>query len=348
MKFNNLIIIILIVFFKTGNVLSENNLFNVNNIELENKGNKSNSELANLAIKKGFKELAKKILLEEDSKKLSRLEFSEIKELVSYYQVLTKKKTGENKNKVNFNIFFDKDKLHNLFYKKEISYSEIIDKDLFILPIFKKDDQIFIYNKNFFYQKWNEIYKDELIDFVLPLENIEIIQKINSNSKNLLNLKLSNLFKEYTNKNLALVLIEETNSYEEKIYFRIKILEKIIVKNITVKKQNMEQEKFYEKIITEVKKEIINIFKSQNLIDIRTPSFLNVQLITNKNNNLAELNKRLKKIDLVENIYVQEFNNEFVYLKIKYLGKLNKIIKELEEKKIILKLLGDQWSLSII
>lgn len=348
MKFNNLIIIILIVFFKTGNVLSENNLFNVNNIELENKGNKSNSELANLAIKKGFKELTKKILLEEDSKKLSRLEFSEIKELVSYYQVLTKKNTGKNKNKVNFNIFFDKDKLHNLFYKKEISYSEIIDKDLFILPIFKKDDQIFIYNQNFFYQKWNEIYKDELIDFVLPLENIEIIQKINSNSKNLLNLKLSNLFKEYTNKNLALVLIEETNSYEEKIYFRIKILEKIIVKNITVKKQNMEQEKFYEKIITEVKKEIINIIKSQNLIDIRTPSFLNVQLIINKNNNLAELNKRLKKIDLVENIYVQEFNNEFVYLKIKYLGKLNKIIKELEEKKIILKLLGDQWSLSII
>ena len=37
---------------------------------------------------------------------------------------------------------------------------------------------IFIYNKNFFYEKWNKLKKFELIEFILPLENIEIIQKI--------------------------------------------------------------------------------------------------------------------------------------------------------------------------
>ena len=31
--------------------------------------------------------------------------------------------------------------------------------------------------------------------------------------------------------------------------------------------------------------------------------------ISNKNN-LVELNSRLKKIDLIENIYIQEFNNK--------------------------------------
>jgi hypothetical protein len=40
--------------------------------------------------------------------------------------------------KINFNISFDKDKIHNLFYKKGISYSEILNKELFILPILKK------------------------------------------------------------------------------------------------------------------------------------------------------------------------------------------------------------------
>ena len=49
------------------------------------------------------------------------------------------------------------------------------------------------------------------------------------------------------------------------------------------------------KVITETKKEIINIVKSQNLIDVRTPSFINVKLVVSKNNNLEELNKRLKK-----------------------------------------------------
>ena len=59
--------------------------------------------------------------------------------------------------------------------------------------------------------------------------------------------------------------------------------------------------------------------KSQNLIDVRTPSFLNSKLVINKKNNLEELNKRIKKIDAINNIYVQELNKDFVLIKLKYL-----------------------------
>ena len=48
--------------------------------------------------------------------------------------------------------------------------------------------------------------------------------------------------------------------------------------------------------------------KSRNLIDIRTPSFLNVKLDLNKKSNFVKLQQRIKNIDLIENIYVQEFN----------------------------------------
>ena len=64
MKSFNLLFIILIVFFKTGNVLSQNNLFNVNNIEVVKNSSTSNEILANKAIQKGFHELINKILLE--------------------------------------------------------------------------------------------------------------------------------------------------------------------------------------------------------------------------------------------------------------------------------------------
>ena len=63
---------------------------------------------------------------------------------------------------------------------------------------------------------------------------------------------------------------------------------------------------------------------------------------------MTTMTSRLKKIDLIENIYIQEFNNKSVYLKIKYLGKLDKIIRQLKEQKIILKLIGDQWRIKII
>ena len=52
MKFYKLIIIILIVFFKTETIFSENNLFNVNNIQLEKKDKISHNLLADQAIKR--------------------------------------------------------------------------------------------------------------------------------------------------------------------------------------------------------------------------------------------------------------------------------------------------------
>ncbi len=342
------ILIILVVFLKTGNVFSEVNIFNVNNIELTKKENTSYQKMANIAMQKGFNELINKILLDQDVKKISKIDKAQIKSLVSYYQVINKNSNNENEDKFIFNIFFDKDKIHNLFFNKEIFYSDIEKKELYILPILKVEDQVYIYNKNFFYEKWNEINNFKLLEFILPLENIEIIQKINSNKNNLLNIDLKDIFKEYSNNNLAFVIVDNPLKKDEKIYLKTKILGKNIDKNILIKKQNLDKKQYYEEIINEISNEITNIVKSQNLIDIRTPSFLNTKLIMSKKNNLVELNKRLEKIDLIDNINVQEFNNEYVLIKLRYLGKLNKIIKQLEDEKILLKLDGDEWSLNII
>ena len=77
------------------------------------------------------------------------------------------------------------------------------------LPIHKKDDELFIYNQNYFYIKWNEITKNELIEFILPLEKIEILQSINNYKDNLINIDIRNIFQEYLKKNYALVIIEQ-------------------------------------------------------------------------------------------------------------------------------------------
>ena len=120
------------------------------------------------------------------------------------------------------------------------------------------------------------------------------------------------------------------------------------VKNITLKRSNLNKQEFYQKIIIESKKELTNLVKSQNLIDIRVPSFLNASLLIDEKNNLVELKSRLNQIDLVENLYIKEFNKDSVSLKIKYLGKLENIINQLKEKKVILKLINEEWSIKII
>ena len=151
------------------------------------------------------------------------------------------------------------------------------------------------------------------------------------------------IFQEYSKNNLAIILIEDNNTNNIKAYIKSKIQEKNISKSFNFKKQSQLTREFYEKIIIDFKKELINLVKAENLIDIRTPSFLNVKLNLNKKSNLVELNSRLKNIDLIENIFVQDFNKDSMNLRIKYLGKLDRIINQLKRENINLKLIDDQW-----
>ena len=348
MKFFKLMIFILVIFSKTGNVLSENRLFDVNNIKIVNTPSKNINNLTSQAMKKGFSVLIERILLKEDKKRLNDLNLSDIEELVAYYQTFDEVDDLNKSIKV-FNIFFDKDKIHNLFYKRNILYSNLIKSEFYLLPIFKKDEELNIYAKNFFYDRWNKVsFESEIVDFILPIENIEIIQKLNKSKGNLEDLNLVNLFNEYSNKNLGIVLITENNSKIKKVFLKTNILGKKINKSLEIKDYKLEKNELHEKIIINIKNELVNIVKSQNLIDIRTPSFLNAKFKINKKNSLVELKKRVEQIDLVEKIFIQEFNNEFVVLKIKFLGKVNNIINELKKEKINLRLNGEQWSLNII
>ena len=70
--------------------------------------------------------------------------------------------------------------------------------------------------------------------------------------------------------------------------------------------------------------------------------------IDNKKSNLAEFNNRIKKIDLIDNYYVQQINKDYVLVKIRYLGKINKIINKLKDQNIDLKMIAGQWQLTII
>tara|TARA_Y200000002_G_scaffold200794_1_gene165713 strand:- start:785 stop:1837 length:1053 start_codon:yes stop_codon:yes gene_type:complete len=350
MKLNKLIILILIVFFKTETLLSNNDLFSVNNILVEKKGKVSNNALADKAIKKGFDQLISKILLENDKNKVLNLNFNSIKQLVSYYR--TSNVSDENKNKseelVSFSVTFDKNKIHNLFYERGISYSEISDKEIYVLPVLIKDNEIFIFNNNYFYEKWNNISKNDLVEFILYLENIEVIQKINQNKNTLINLNVNDLFKEYSKKNSALILIEDNETDNKKVYIKANIQNKTISKSFNIRSQNLDTQKYYEKIINETKKELINLVKSRSLIDIRTPSFLITKFILNKKSSLVELKSRINSIDLIDSIYVQEFNKDYMKLRIKYLGKLENIINQLKKENVDLKLIKDNWIIKVL
>ena len=346
MKFYLFILSILIILLKTGNVLSDNNIFNVNNIEINKKSLKNKENLVNKAFKKGFKDLIKKLLLEEDFKKLSTSNLKQIKELISYYQIIDTDKKDD--DKILVNIFFDKDKLHNFFYQRNILYSDLENTEIMFFPLLVKDKQFFIYSENYFFENWNKETNNELIQFNLPVENIENIQKIKQYENNIYRLNISDFFKEYNVDNLVFASIEIENNFA-KIYLNTIIQGKKINKNLLVKQNDLNQINFYKKIIKITKNKTKDLIKSQNLIDVRTPSFLNVRIKLEKEDHLVKFNRRLKNIDLIDEIYVRQINKDFVLIKIKYLGKIGNIIKKLKEQNMSLIMTKEgNWEITII
>jgi len=346
----NLIFIccILIILFKTGNVLSSNNIFSVNNIEITKEISQNREKLVNQAFLKGFDKLINRLLLEADYKKLSNTNLTKIKKLISHYQIVSPdKKKNENKN-LKVNIFFDKDRIHDFFYNRNILYSDIVNTEVILFPLLIKKKKYFIYTKNYFYNNWNNENDDNLIQYTLPVENIENIQKINSNKDSIFNLNVPDFFKEYEIENIVFANIE-INKNNAEVFLNTRIEGKKVNKRLSInEKQNLDQKEFYNKIILEINNIIRDLIKSENLIDVRTPSFLNVKIAMNNKSNLVEFNNKLEKIDLIDDFYVQQLNRDYVLVKIKYLGKIKKIINKLKEQNINLKMIEGEWQLKII
>ena len=338
---------ILIILFKTGNVLSNNNIFNVNNVEISEESSKNKEKLINQSFRKAFDQLTNRLLLKEDYRKISSTSMNEIKKLISYYQI--KDFNDNEKIKKSINISFDKDRMHNFFYQNNLLYSDIIDTEVMLFPLLKLENQYFIYNQNFFYENWIKENPNNLINYILPAENIENIQKINLKKENIFDLDITDFFKEYNAKNVIFAYIEIKKDSAD-IFLKTKIEGKIINKNLSFKnKSDLNQNEFFNRIIINIKNNIVDIIKSQNLIDVRTPSFLNIELrVEKKNKNLFELNNRLKNIDLIDDFYVQEIHKDYVLIKIKYLGKISKIIDKFKIQNINLIMKEGKWQLSFI
>ncbi|MDC0628766.1 hypothetical protein OAP04_04265, partial [Pelagibacteraceae bacterium] len=79
---------IIIILLKTGNVLSDNNIFNVNNIEISKEYSKNNVKLVDQAFKKAFDSLVNRLLLKNDYRRVSNIDLNQIKKLISYYQII--------------------------------------------------------------------------------------------------------------------------------------------------------------------------------------------------------------------------------------------------------------------
>ena len=336
--------------FKTGNVFSDSSIFNVNNIRIDLNTYKNKEIFLNIAFIKGFKQLTDRILLKKDKTKIKNISVEKIKSFITHYQINENYEFNDTQNII-INLAFDKEKLNNFFYQKNILYTDLKFKEVAIFPLVIKNEELMIYTGNYFYNNWNiedkNNNKKKQIEYILPVENLENIELIKKYKSNIEDIKTLELFKEYEIDNKLLIAIFD-NENDVKVLLKGNISRNRIFKNYKYEKKNLVKRDFNKEIVKKIKNEILEIIKSNNLIDIRTPSFLNLSLEIKNKNDLYKAQEIIEQIDLIESFNVIELNKSYTRIKIKYFGNINYITEKFLENGIRVSNNNNEWKIEII
>ena len=160
--------------------LSEENVFTINNVKVKGAFdlNFSRDKYINKSFEDSFNILMKKILLRRDLEKVQNVNLKKIRSLIKSFQIL-EESYRQYKYTAKIKIVFNDTKVKNFLREKNISFSQPENITAVFFPVFFINDEVQDFSENFFYKHWAEIeIKNELINFILPLEDLEDLSKI--------------------------------------------------------------------------------------------------------------------------------------------------------------------------
>jgi len=349
-----IIFAIIVFLFKTQTVFSNNLIYDVNNIQVS--GNINNNldkkKLIQSAFQKAFIVFVNKTLLSNDAVNLYKTKINTIEDLVFAYQIIKNEKQDKKNNILTINIKFDQKKISNFLAAKSVSYADVTNISLTLLPVLIKDKDVLMFTENFFYNNWiksqNDLENknDILIRYNLALENIEDLQYINLNKKKLELIDVKKLTSLNDSENYVLLIIYFVEG-KLKAYVKTSIEKKKIDKSFDLKIYAENKTKTYNEAIITLKKEITQIWKSQNLIDVSTPSFLDLFLDVKHTNDYLKLRSIFDSLDVIEDYSVLEMTNQHTKVRLKYKGKIKKLRDKFLQKKINIKIIDNIWRATV-
>ena len=287
----------------------------------------SRNKIIDDAFKKAFYRLLSQILNSTDIKKLKNVNMREIKTLVENFKIKNEI-FRENKYYANFDVYFNKKKIKFFLQKKNLFYSNPKQISVLFLPIIIEQENLYLFNENIFYKYWlTNKDQSELINYIMPLEDIDEILKLISSQENLEKLDIIEIAKKYNTENYILSLIylekKKLNFFSKIKFEEYKKNSNLIFYNVDIKDEDS-----IATIIKKAKVHLNDIWKDFN--EINTSIKLSINLILNSNDvdKISKFENTLAKIDDIGSFSIKKFDlNKTVY-EIIYNTDPNKLIKQ--------------------
>ena len=191
------------------------------------------------------------------------------------------------------------------------------------------NNEVKSFNENYFYNKWNEIeISNELIKFILPIDDLEDISKISKMKNKIEDLDIISLVGKYDVKNYVFAIIDYKNKNLD-IHLKTKFNNSKVSKNFNYKINNFNDEKKLNSILKNLKLKITDMWKEENLINILMPLSIRLKLNHKDLKDLDNARSVFNKISIIDSHNLEEFNINDSFFKIYYFGNPKKLRIEL-------------------
>ena len=334
------------LFFNCTKSYANENVFTINDVEVKGTLNLSFSrdKYINEALIESFDLLMKKILLTRDFDKVNNIKLKQIKKLIESIQII-KESYSKDEYILNIKIIYDDLKVKKFLGKNNISFSLPSLISSLIYPVLFIDDEIQDFNDNIFYKNWPEVLiEDPIINFVLPLEDLDDILEITKMKNEIEKLNINKLVNKYDIKNYVFALIEFQGS-KLNIHLKTNFNNNKVNKNIIYNDVDIIDSEKINYIIKDLKLKVTDLWKEENLINLLMPLSINLKFYHSTPENLNQLRKNFKKISIIDNFTLEEFNIKNSFFKIYYFGNPKKLRTELLKFGYTLKNVEGSWQL---
>ena len=338
--------VLFIIIFSTAYLHA--NTFKVSNIEIS-----APFELnfeKNRVIDEGFQisffNLLSMITTSGDNNKIKNVSIKELKGMIDSFTI-SDEKFINNEYFAILETMFNKKKVLKFLEKKSIFPSIPIKNKVLLIPILVdiEKESIYLFNDNIFYNSWNDIINNyQLLDYLLPTEDLEDLNKIQEMSDSIETYDFINLITKYDLKDYIVSIIYK-NKNEIKILSKINFNNSLKINNQKYLKVNLDNKKDLNKILVNLKNVYEDQWKKNNEINTSIKLPLTISIDSKNYENILKLEETFTSIDLISNFYILKFNNQYIQYKIIYNGSPKTFFKDINNKNFDLVMENNIWTI---
>ena len=337
---------LLIVFFST--TYSNANAFKVSDIEISSpfELNFEKNHVIDKGFQTSFSELISMITTSGDKKKIKNVSIKELKGMIDSFTI-SDEKFINNEYFANLETTFNKKKVLKFLENKNIFPSIPQRNKVLLFPILveTKDNSIYLFNNNIFYDKWNESKNSyDLLNYLLPSEDIEDLIELQKTSNDMETYDFSKLINKYDIKdNIILIIYKEGNSIRTLSKINLNNDFKILNKNYP--KINIENNDDFFNIVRSLKQVYEDQWKKNNEINTSIKLPITISINSKKTKKIIELEQVLDSMDLISEFNILNFNSESIKYKITYNGTPDIFLNDMRKNDFEFEMKNNIWIL---